>query len=82
MQYAVTIISLFVAALLPITAHSQVNDAGASSAPASTTTTETGTVDLIPLEDGNYNYIFTDKRGIVTNYLYNEQGQILREDAP
>ena len=37
---------------------------------------------MIPQEDGRYDYIFTDSRGIVTSYLYNERGQILTEDAP
>ena len=80
------ILSLLTATFISTTSHGQEGfeqrGEGIFSSPASKTTTEMGTTELTPRADGGYDYSFTDPRGVTTSYVYNEEGQILFEDAP
>lgn len=57
-------------------------DVGIASSPATATTTQAGTTVLTPRESGGFDYVFTDPRGVVSEYVYNEVGDILSEYAP
>lgn len=82
----VSITLLFLATFLPTSSNAQdrfeQDSVGVAVSPASTTTSDKGTTELVPLEEGGHKYTFTDPRGITTSYIYNELGQIISEHAP